>query len=154
MRRLLKIYGVWGDENGDDGPHPMVGEASISLATACYGTGITGDNGHDQDDVLYIAFPGSDAVPGASGANWGAANYAAFESSITTLGDRLIARVGGGSTTPPPTCSWAGHCAGELILVCGVGGCVRVGLTGVIGAACADENDCSDDLTCVNGKCA
>ncbi|KAJ9161003.1 Endo-chitosanase [Coniochaeta hoffmannii] len=127
------IYGVWGDENGDDGPHPMVGEASISLATACYGTGITGDNGHDQDDVLYIAFPGSDAVPGAGGANWAAANYAAFESSITALGDRLIARIGGGTTTPPPTCSWAGHCAG---------------------AACADENDCSDDLTCVNGKCA
>jgi hypothetical protein len=113
-----KIYGVWGDENGDDGAHPMVGEASISLATACYGTSMTGDNGHDPDDVLYIAFPGSDAVPGANGADWAAANYAAFESSITALGDTLIARIGstsggGGGTTPPPTCSWAGHCAGE-----------------------------------------
>lgn len=111
-----KIYGIWGDENGDDGAHPMVGEASISLATACYGTGITGNNGHDQDDVLYIAFPGSAAVPGASGANWAAGSYASFESSITALGDRLVANIGttgGGGTTPPPTCSWAGHCAGK-----------------------------------------
>ncbi|KAK3392874.1 family 75 glycoside hydrolase [Podospora didyma] len=77
------IYGIWGDMNGDDGPHPMVGEASTSLATACYGKKhITGDNGHDQDNVLYIAFTGDDAVPGANGANWAATNYKAFESSI------------------------------------------------------------------------
>lgn len=112
----------------------MVGEASISLATACYGTSMTGDNGHDPDDVLYIAFPGSDAVPGANGANWGASSYSSFESSITGLGDRLIQRIGGGGgTTPPPTCSWAGHCAG---------------------ASCSTENDCSDDLVCKSGKCA
>ena len=92
----------------------MVGEASISLATACYGTGITGNNGHDQDDVLYIAFPGSDAVPGANGAKWAAGDYATFESSITALGDQLIARIGSsGGTTPAPTCSWTGHCAGK-----------------------------------------
>lgn len=120
----------------------MVGEASISLATACYGTSVNGNAGHDGDDVLYIAFPGADAVPGANGANWGAANYAAFESSITALGDKLIARIGGGSGTPtttPPsssptnTCSWAGHCAG---------------------ATCTDENDCSDDLVCTGGTCS
>lgn len=117
----------------------MVGEASISLATACYGTSITGNNGHDQDDVLYIAFPGSDAVPGASGANWGASSYASFESSITALGDKLIQRIKtGGSTTttatpPAATCSWTGHCAG---------------------ASCADENDCSDELVCKSGKCS
>jgi hypothetical protein len=107
----------------------MVGEALISLATACYGTGITGNNGHDEDDVLYIAFPGVDAVPGANGANWAASSYSAFESSITALGDRLVARIGGGSgggsgggggsTTPPPAaCSWAGHCAGKLSISC------------------------------------
>ncbi|KAF3932205.1 hypothetical protein ABW20_dc0109655 [Dactylellina cionopaga] len=39
-------------------------------------------------------------------------------------------------TTPRPptnTCSWEGHCAG---------------------ASCVDENDCSDDLICKNGRCA
>jgi hypothetical protein len=99
----------------------MVGEASISLATACYGTGITGNNGHDEDDVLYIAFPGADAVPGANGANWAASSYSAFESSITALGDRLIGRIGttsgGGGGGGGGTCSWEGHCAGEFILL-------------------------------------
>jgi hypothetical protein len=28
-------------------------------------------------------------------------------------------------------------------------------LTGqIVGASCVDENDCSDSLVCVNGKCA
>ncbi|KAK5111588.1 hypothetical protein LTR85_011817 [Meristemomyces frigidus] len=38
------IYGVWGDVNDSDSddPKPMLGEASISLATACFGTNITG----------------------------------------------------------------------------------------------------------------
>ncbi|KAK3368382.1 glycoside hydrolase family 75 protein [Podospora didyma] len=92
------IYGIWGDENGDDGDKPMVGEASISLATACFGTGMNGNSGHDAADVLYIAFPGSDAVPGASGASWAATTYAKFESSIEALGDKLIARIGSGTT--------------------------------------------------------
>ncbi|KAL8725037.1 MAG: hypothetical protein Q9166_007612 [cf. Caloplaca sp. 2 TL-2023] len=85
------FYGVWGDTNGDDGP-PLVGEASLSLATACFGTSMNGNNGHDEPDVLYIAFPGDDAVPGSS-ANWGASNFQQFEDSITTLGNRLIARL-------------------------------------------------------------
>ncbi|KPM45293.1 hypothetical protein AK830_g1259 [Neonectria ditissima] len=87
------IYGIWGDENGDDGEEAMVGEVSISLATACYGKEMNGNNGHDENDVLYIAFPGRDAVPGAKGASWKAKNYAAFEESITGLGDQLIARI-------------------------------------------------------------
>ncbi|EON96767.1 putative glycoside hydrolase family 75 protein [Phaeoacremonium minimum UCRPA7] len=91
------IYGIWGDENGDDGDHPMIGEASISLATACFGKGVNGNSGHDGNDVLYIAFPGSDAVPGKDGANWAASNFASFESSIQALGDKLVQRVG--STT-------------------------------------------------------
>jgi hypothetical protein len=79
----------------------MVGEASISLATACYGTSINGDSGHDGNDVLYLAFPGTDAVPGASGADWKATSYADFESSIQSLGDKLVQRISstGGSST-------------------------------------------------------
>ncbi|KAL1866294.1 hypothetical protein VTK73DRAFT_4824 [Phialemonium thermophilum] len=130
------IYGVWGDTNGDDGSQAMVGEASISLATACYGKGINGNSGHDQNDVLYIAFPGSDAVPGANGANWAAQNYNDFEASISALGDKLIQRIGGnggGSTNPSPGCTWAGHCQG---------------------APCHDENDCDGDLVCRSGACA
>ncbi|TPX11611.1 uncharacterized protein E0L32_007590 [Thyridium curvatum] len=128
------IYGVWGDENGNDGPHPVVGEASISLATACFGNGMTGNNGHDENDVLYIAFPGDDAVPGAGGANWGASSYAAFENSIQDRGNKLIQRIGGGGGGGGGNdCSWPGHCEG---------------------ASCNDENDCSDDLVCKNGKCA
>lgn len=95
-----KVYGIWGDENGDDdGPQAMVGEASISLATACYGDGITGNDGHDDNDVLYIAFSGSDAVPGADGADWAAKNYADFETSIASLGDEMVQRIGAADGT-------------------------------------------------------
>ncbi|KAI8628286.1 chitosanase [Xylariaceae sp. FL1651] len=87
------IYGIWGDENGDDGDKAMIGESSISLATACFGTGITGDNGHEETDVLYIAFQGSGAVPGADGARWDAANFDEFEASIAGLGDSLISQI-------------------------------------------------------------
>lgn len=90
------VYGVWGDTNGDDGPKPMVGEASISLATACFGNSINGNSGHDVDDVLYIAFPGKDAVPGST-ARWAASSPQEFEDSIAALGDKLVSRIGGGS---------------------------------------------------------
>ncbi|AEO60909.1 glycoside hydrolase family 75 protein [Thermothelomyces thermophilus ATCC 42464] len=138
------IYGVWGDENGDDGDKPMVGEASISLATACFGTSMTGNNGHDETDVLYIAFPGDDAVPGADGANWGADSWQAFESSIEGLGNKLIQRIGGGDPgngggDDPGNggdgfddCEWPGHCEG---------------------ASCSTDDDCSDPWACINGKC-
>ncbi|KAM7190480.1 Fungal chitosanase of glycosyl hydrolase group 75 domain containing protein [Rhypophila sp. PSN 637] len=91
-RRL--VYGIWGDTNGDDDEHPMVGETSLSLATACYGDSMSGDNGHDETDVLYLAFLGSDAVPGPTGADWKAESFEQFERSIETLGDRLVERVG------------------------------------------------------------
>lgn len=116
-----QIYGVWGDENGDDGEFPMVGEASISLATACYGTDMNGNNGHAENDVLFIAFPGSDAVPGADGATWDASGYETFEESISSLGDKLIERLGGSSSgdgnsggngSSSDDCSWSGHCEG------------------------------------------
>ncbi|CAF9940498.1 MAG: hypothetical protein HETSPECPRED_002425 [Heterodermia speciosa] len=86
------IYGVWGDTNGDDAEYPLVGEASLSLATACYGHSVNGNNGHDGTDVLYVAFTGDEAVPGKS-ANWKADNYDDFEASIQTLGDKLIKRL-------------------------------------------------------------
>ncbi|KAI1361779.1 chitosanase [Xylaria arbuscula] len=87
------IYGIWGDENGVDGSMSMIGEASISLATACFGTGITGNNGHEETDVLYITFTGTDAVPGADGAQWDASNFDGFEASIQSLGDQLVANL-------------------------------------------------------------
>jgi len=71
----------------------MVGEASISLATLCYGQSMAGDNGHTENDVLYLAFTGSDAVPGPSGAAWTAKDPVAFEESIASLGDNLIGRI-------------------------------------------------------------
>jgi len=95
------VYGVWGDTNGDDGSHPMVGEASISLATACYGDSMTGSNGHSQTDVLYLAFTGKDAVPGAKGANWNASDFDAFEKSIEQLGDRLVEGLKSSASRPP-----------------------------------------------------
>ncbi|KAH7062263.1 putative fungal chitosanase [Macrophomina phaseolina] len=79
-------YGIWGDTNGAD----TVGEASIALAKLCFpNDGITGDNGHDQKDVLYIGFTGSGAVP--RNANWKAGSARDFETSIRALGDKLVA---------------------------------------------------------------
>ncbi|KAK3335208.1 fungal chitosanase of glycosyl hydrolase group 75-domain-containing protein [Cercophora scortea] len=91
------VYGVWGDMNGDDGNRPMIGEASIALATACDGMGINGGSGHSKEDVLYLAFTGPEAVPGADGARWDAKSYEEFERSVEGLGDRLVKRVGGAS---------------------------------------------------------
>lgn len=88
------VYGIWGDTNGDDGIHPMVGETSLSLATACEGDSMNGDNGYDGTDVLYVAFLGKDAVPGPEGADWTASDFQGFEKSISGLGDRLVQRVG------------------------------------------------------------
>ncbi|KAL9613192.1 MAG: hypothetical protein Q9167_002269 [Letrouitia subvulpina] len=85
------IYGVWGDQNGDDDEHPLVGEASLSLATACFGTDVSGESGHDETDVLYVAFTGDDAVP--TSANWAAKSFEEFEESITEIGNELITRL-------------------------------------------------------------
>lgn len=68
----------------------MVGEASLALATECFGRKMNGDNGHEQKDVLYLAFPGSDAVPGPNGAKWDADTFSEFEESLREQGDRLI----------------------------------------------------------------
>lgn len=80
---------------------------------------------HDAEDVLYIAFTGADAVPGAKGAAWTAQNFDTFHASLVTQGNKLVQRIGGGSTTDPGTgtgsCSWAGHCEGKSRSSCLVG---------------------------------
>ncbi|CAG9947203.1 unnamed protein product [Clonostachys rosea f. rosea IK726] len=143
------FYGVWGDENADNGPRPSVGEVSLSLATACYGQKMSGrdedGSSHNDYDVLYIGFTGKDAVPGAKGANWAAGSFDEFHSSIKSLGDKLVSKIGSGGSGSTPTttsaaapsatatCKWTGHC---------------------LGATCSTADDCSDDLTCMNSKCA
>ncbi|KAI5791884.1 fungal chitosanase of glycosyl hydrolase group 75-domain-containing protein [Geopyxis carbonaria] len=158
------LYGVFGDTNGCDNDN-VTGEASISLAQMCFpNEGIDGDHAHDAHDVLYMAFTGDDAVPGANGADWTAKDPVKFMDSIKALGDKLVAGVVGGSTTtssgnsnsvsetaPSATatatkasettypssssgsCSWEGHCEGTT---------------------CSTDDDCSDALGCVSGKCS
>jgi hypothetical protein len=75
---------------GDDGK-PLIGEASISLAKASYGDDMNGDSGHENDDVLYIAFPGSVQDTVHKHANWAARSLDDFEGSIEVVGDKLIA---------------------------------------------------------------
>lgn len=77
----------------------MVGEAAISLATACYGKDMNGNNGHTNNDVLYIAFAGKDAVPGAKGADWAADSFEEFHKSVSGLGDKLVERLDGDGTS-------------------------------------------------------
>ncbi|RDA92816.1 hypothetical protein CP533_0782 [Ophiocordyceps camponoti-saundersi (nom. inval.)] len=86
-RRL--VYGIWGDVNGDDGQEAMVGEASISLARACFGPSMTGNNGHEENDILYIGFPGAEAVVPPSAA-WNASSYEDFARIIEPIGDALV----------------------------------------------------------------
>ncbi|KAK3395760.1 fungal chitosanase [Sordaria brevicollis] len=88
------VYGVWGDTNGsENGTKAMVGEASLALATACGGKEMSGRNGIDDEDVLYLAFTGQEAVPGREGARWDAAGFEEFERSVEELGERLVSRI-------------------------------------------------------------
>lgn len=85
-----QLYGIWGDTNGED----STGEASISLAQMCFpDDGINGNNGHGEEDVLYLGFTGKSAVPG-SDADWKAGDRNSFEDSIKELGDKLVAGLG------------------------------------------------------------
>ena len=64
----------------------------MALGKLCFpNENLSGNNGHDPKDVLYIGFTGNQAVPGKSGANWKAKNTADFEASIKALGDKLVA---------------------------------------------------------------
>ncbi|KAI1502182.1 fungal chitosanase of glycosyl hydrolase group 75-domain-containing protein [Biscogniauxia marginata] len=87
------IYGIWGDQRDDSGDQAFIGEASLSLAMACYGDSMNIYNGHSDTDVLYIGFNGSDALPGPDGAKWGATSFEEFETSIEGIGDKLIERI-------------------------------------------------------------
>jgi chitosanase len=85
------VYGVYGDVNGGK----VTGEASISLAQMCFpNEGLNGNNGHGTHDVLYLAFPGTEAV--AKNAKWGAKTAKEFEASLATIGDKLVQKIGGG----------------------------------------------------------
>ncbi|KAJ5557946.1 hypothetical protein N7535_009439 [Penicillium sp. DV-2018c] len=96
-------YGIWGDTNGGT----STGEASISLAKLCFpDENITGDNGHSEKDVLYIGFTGTNAAPGSK-ADWTAGDSAAFEGSIKSLGDELVA--GLDSSSASSTVGGIGH---------------------------------------------
>ncbi|KAF2000848.1 glycoside hydrolase family 75 protein [Amniculicola lignicola CBS 123094] len=86
------FYGVWGDVNGGY----LTGESSLALAKRCYpDEGLNGNKGHGDHDVLYIAFPGEEAVIGKDAA-WGASTPEEFEESLAAVGDKLVAKLGGG----------------------------------------------------------
>ncbi|KAF7561374.1 hypothetical protein G7046_g2758 [Stylonectria norvegica] len=166
------FYGIWADSNADDGERPSVGEVSVSLATACYGKSMQAGTGsgtsHDVDDVLYIAFTGADAVPGAKGAKWAAGNFNDFHASLVGLGDKLVSRIGLATTPENPgtgDCTWAGHCEGASCSsaqdcadsrACVSGKCSSncSWLGHCKGAACSSAQGCADSLNCVSGKCA
>ena len=143
----------------------------MSLATACYGTGINAGDGdgssHNPNDVLYIAFTGDDAIPGVDGADWTASNFEEFHASIVDQGNKLIQRLTGDYTPPQggDDCTWAGHCAGAFcrsaddcsdMLTCFEAKCSpKCSWMGHCeGASCSSSGDCSDQLTCTEGRCA
>ncbi|KAF9895164.1 hypothetical protein FE257_000066 [Aspergillus nanangensis] len=81
------FYGIWGDINGAN----STGEASLSMGQLCFpNASISGDHGHQAQDVLYLGFIGGNAVPGRN-ASWNAENVHEFEKSIKPLGDELVA---------------------------------------------------------------
>ncbi|KAJ5776207.1 uncharacterized protein N7511_001218 [Penicillium nucicola] len=140
------FYGIYGDTDGDS--PQVIGEASWLMARTCFpNDDLNGNAGHGAADVTYILFTGKDAVLPSSALG---KNYITNFTTLRSMGDKLISALAknlnlSGGTTPTTTsttttttttsgsCSWAGHCAG---------------------ASCSDENDCSDDLVCTNGKCA
>jgi chitosanase len=88
------LYGVWGDVNGGT----VTGETSLGLAQMCFpDETISGESGHTVHDVLMVAFPGDDAVPGEK-ANWKAGTREEFEASLAAVGDALVAKLGSATT--------------------------------------------------------
>jgi chitosanase len=62
----------------------------MALADLCFpDDGLSGDNGHDANDVLFIGFTSQDAFP--QDAAWNAGSTQEFENSIKDLGDQLVA---------------------------------------------------------------
>ncbi|GAA6059551.1 hypothetical protein JCM10212_000607 [Sporobolomyces blumeae] len=83
-------FGIWADTNALG----SMGEASVNLARICFGSGINGNAGHDEADVLYVAFAGSkaDTVPDGLGSD---------VDTIYTLGHKLVSGVFGGDGASP-----------------------------------------------------
>lgn len=101
-----------------------MGEVSVYLAQVCFGTGMNGDAGYDNPDVLYVAFPGekSETVPSKEGKDL---------NEIATLGQGLVQKVFGsgggvvsggtgnvtgvsGASPSGGRASWTGGGGGEL----------------------------------------
>lgn len=174
----MQYYGIFGDTNGDDGPKAVVGEASISMATLCFGKDkINGNAGHDATDVLVLAFTGEDTVPGAEGADWAAksaADFIAFP-AFDKMGDTLVAKIGGGSggsaneTSVAPDKATGGE-ATPTTLVKSAKPATKTGESSssgsesktescpwaghCAGATCSTSSDCSGELECKAKKCA
>ncbi|BGP27732.1 hypothetical protein JCM10295v2_006707 [Rhodotorula toruloides] len=70
-----------------------MGEASVYLAQVCFGSGMNGDAGYDNPDVLYLAFPGdrSETVPSKEGKDL---------NEIMTMGQGLMQKAFEGSRAP------------------------------------------------------
>ncbi|GAA5844244.1 hypothetical protein JCM9279_001735 [Rhodotorula babjevae] len=79
-------FGVWADTNALG----SMGEASVYLARTCFGTQMTGNYGHGEPDVTYIAFPGTkaDTVPSGLGKD---------EEVMFDMGKKLVESAFGGS---------------------------------------------------------
>ena len=92
------MCGVWGDGQGGERNKAFVGEASLAMGELLFGDDVNGTTSHEPNDVLYIAFTGSEAVPGATGAAWAAATKEEFVDSINGLCDKLIKRITASST--------------------------------------------------------
>lgn len=87
------LYAVWGDVNGGI----LTGETSVSLAQMCFpDEGLNANSGHEPHDILYLAFPGDEAVIGSK-ADWKAKNRVDFEKSLAVVGDELVKKIGSGS---------------------------------------------------------
>ncbi|BGP35457.1 hypothetical protein JCM10296v2_007295 [Rhodotorula toruloides] len=78
-------FGIWADTNAQGD----MGEVSVYLAQVCFGTGMNGDAGYDNPDVLYVAFPGekSETVPSKEGKDL---------KEIMTIGQALVQKSFGG----------------------------------------------------------
>lgn len=64
--------------------------------------------GHAAADVLYVAFKGQVAVPGAKGADWAASSFQEFEASIQKLGEKLVSQISVNSSNGTTSTSAAG----------------------------------------------
>ncbi|KAI1127886.1 hypothetical protein F5Y10DRAFT_292573 [Nemania abortiva] len=87
---VIHHYLVFENSN-DGGPkgyktlNPMkygVQPLSFIAVVTCFGQSFNTNNDHDENDVLYVAFVGKDAVPGAEAAKWAAKS---FEEDILLL---------------------------------------------------------------------